>query len=88
MSQALAMQEHEIYFSICNWGNENVTQWAPEISNSWRTTQDIARKDNVWQSMKGNFLNNIQSASQAGKGHWNDPDMLMIGNDLLTATEE
>ena len=38
--------------------------------------------------MKGNFLNNIQSASQGGKGHWNDPDMLMIGNDLLTPTEE
>lgn len=59
MSNALSMQDHEIYFSLCNWGNENVTMWGPEISNSFRTTQDIARSANVWQSLKGNFLTNL-----------------------------
>jgi alpha-galactosidase len=38
--------------------------------------------------MKGNFLLNQMSADQAGPGHWNDPDMLQIGNGVLTAIEE
>jgi len=38
--------------------------------------------------MKGNFLRNQASWAAAGPGHWNDPDMLQIGNDLLTAAEE
>ena len=38
--------------------------------------------------MKSNFLINMQSASAAGSGHWNDPDMLEIGNGVLTADEE
>ena len=88
MSKALKSQANEIYFSICNWGNEGVTLWAPTISNSWRTTQDISRDVNVWQSMKGNFLTNLQSAADAGPGHWNDPDMLMVGNGKLSPAEE
>ena len=38
--------------------------------------------------MKGNFLRNQASSAAAGPGHWNDPDMLQIGNDLLTPAEE
>ena len=38
--------------------------------------------------MKANFLANQQSASQAGQGHWNDPDMLQIGNGFYTHNEE
>jgi len=38
--------------------------------------------------MKGNFLRNQASSAAAGPGHWNDPDMLQIGNGLLTPAEE
>lgn len=38
--------------------------------------------------MKANFLRNMKTAGQAGPGHWNDPDMMQIGNGLMTLTEE
>lgn len=41
MSDALKATGRDIFYSICNWGNEGVTEWAPSISNSWRTTIDI-----------------------------------------------
>lgn len=55
MGMALNATGREIFYSLCNWGNENVSEWGHTISNSWRTTWDI---QNSWQSMKGNFLNN------------------------------
>mmetsp|Transcript_9340 Transcript_9340/g.14114 ORF Transcript_9340/g.14114 Transcript_9340/m.14114 type:complete len:138 (-) Transcript_9340:322-735(-) len=91
MSDAIAKTDRDILYSICNWGDEEVTSWAPEIANSWRTTPDIkiySSKTNQWQFMKANFLQNMQSADKAGPGHWNDPDMLVIGDKLLSVTEE
>ena len=41
MSQALNATGRPIFYSICNWGNERISDWAHTISNSWRTTQDI-----------------------------------------------
>lgn len=38
MSQALKNSGRDIFFSICNWGNENISEWAFEYANSWRTT--------------------------------------------------
>lgn len=91
MAMALQNTGRDIFYSICNWGNENVAMWGNTIANSWRTTQDIEiyyTQENQWQQIKSNFLINQLSASSAGPGHWNDPDMLQIGNDVLTATEE
>jgi len=68
-----------------------VSTWAGSISNSWRTTQDITiytNPNNTWQQMKSNFLINMKSAHAAGSGHWNDPDMLVVGNGWLTTEEE
>ena len=49
MSNALKATGRDIFFSICNWGNEGVADWASPISNSWRTTQDIAKDGfNTW----------------------------------------
>ena len=61
MGNALVATGRDIFYSICNWGNEDVTQWANTIANSWRTTQDIEiykTKTNQWQQIKGNFLLN------------------------------
>jgi alpha-galactosidase len=41
MALALNATKRPIYFSLCNWGNEDVTNWGYKIANSWRTTQDI-----------------------------------------------
>lgn len=41
MGQALNDTGHQLFYSICNWGNEGVTEWGPTIANSWRTTVDI-----------------------------------------------
>lgn len=85
MSDALKATGRDIFYSICNWGNEQVSKWGASIANSWRTTIDIeSGTQNAWQSVKSNFLINNLSASSAGQGHWNDPDMLVIGNDILT----
>jgi alpha-galactosidase len=91
MAQALMSTGRQIFYSICNWGNESVAQWGNTISNSWRTTQDIEiykTTTNQWQQIKGNFLINQMSASKAGAGHWNDPDMLQVGNGVLSLEEE
>jgi alpha-galactosidase len=48
MRNALKKTGRKIFFSICNWGFENVTKWGRYVGNSWRTTKDI--KDS-WKSM-------------------------------------
>ena len=101
MSDALLATGREIFYSICNWGNEQVSDWAGTIANSWRTTQDIVIYNstetqegsqffdtNQWQGIVSNFLQNQKTADKAGKGHWNDPDMLQVGNYILTEAEE
>ena len=41
MRDALASTGRPIFYSMCNWGEEESWRWAPSIANSWRTTQDI-----------------------------------------------
>ncbi len=77
MRDALAATGRPILFSLCNWGQENVWTWGASVGNSWRTTGDISAN---FSSMLGNFHSNVGLASFAGPGHWNDPDMLEIGN--------
>ena len=60
-------------------------QWIGNLVNLWRTTGDI--QDN-WKSMIGNADRNQALYSIAGPGHWNDPDMLEIGNPGLTINEQ
>ena len=84
MRDALNQTSRPIFYSICNWGQENPWTWGPATGNSWRTTGDI--KDN-WNSMVANFYANSQRASAAAPGGWNDPDMLEVGNGGMTNTE-
>jgi alpha-galactosidase len=77
MAKALRATGSNIFFSLCEWGVEDPTIWAPKISNSWRTTADI--KDD-WDSMMMNLIVNDGGAKFAGPGAWNDPDMLEVGN--------
>ncbi|KAJ0106204.1 hypothetical protein Patl1_19208 [Pistacia atlantica] len=84
MSKALLNSGRPIFFSLCEWGEEDPATWAPKIGNSWRTTGDIS--DN-WDSMTSRADQNDKWASYAGPGGWNDPDMLEVGNGGMTTDE-
>ncbi len=81
MGQAIASQKRDIVFSLCQYGMGDVWNWGAEVKGScWRTTGDIT--DN-WGSMAGIGFSQDKAAPLAGVsesgGHWNDPDMLVVG---------
>ncbi|AHH96213.1 NPCBM/NEW2 domain-containing protein [Kutzneria albida] len=84
MHDALAATGRPILYSLCEWGENKPWTWAKDVGNSWRTTGDIS--DN-WGSMLSIFKQNVGLAPYAGPGHWNDPDMLEVGNGGMTDTE-
>ncbi|MEU8471192.1 alpha-galactosidase [Streptomyces sp. NPDC029006] len=84
MRDALAATGRPILYSLCNWGEDDVWTWGADVGNSWRTTGDISAS---FSSMLSIFHSNVGLASYAGPGHWNDPDMLEVGNSGLSATE-
>jgi alpha-galactosidase len=74
---ALAQAGRPIVFSICDWGVKAPWRWGPKTGNLWRTTGDIS--DNYDRmSLIGFSQNGLEKF--AGPGHWNDPDMLEVGN--------
>ena len=78
MGDALQAAGRPIVFSLCQYGRADVWKWGPEVGgNLWRTTGDI--RDN-WVSMSTIGFHQDDLAQWAGPGHWNDPDMLEIGN--------
>ena len=85
MRDALASTGRPIFFSMCNWGEEDSWRWAPGIANSWRTTQDIF---DDFSSVEYNFKTSQKHFERGGAGAWLDPDMLEIGNGGLTHEEE
>jgi alpha-galactosidase len=74
---ALAQAGRPIVFSICNWGVKAPWTWGPGTGNLWRTTGDI---NDTYDRMSviGFSQNGLEKF--AGPGHWNDPDMLEVGN--------
>ena len=87
MRDALAATGRQIVYSICEWGRTGpprVWEWGKDVGNLWRTTGDIS--DN-WTSMIGKAQFNRSLPQWAGPGHWNDPDMLEVGNGGMTGTE-
>ena len=92
MRDALAKSGRPIVFSLCEWGSTKPWLWAKDVGNLWRTTGDIVDK---WDSPKkggGHGVVQILDEqdgleSYAGPGHWNDPDMLEVGNGGMTANE-
>ena len=86
MGQALLHSGRPIVFSLCQYGQENVGEWGAKAGgNLWRTTGDIR---DTWQSMSNiGFDQQPGREKFAGPGHWNDPDMLEIGNGGMNDTE-
>jgi alpha-galactosidase len=84
MRDALKKTNRPIVFSICEWGQNRPWEWGADVGHLWRTTGDIS--DN-FNSMLNIMKRNAPLADAAGPGHWNDPDMLEVGNGGMTDTE-
>jgi alpha-galactosidase len=78
MYDAIKVQNRDIYYSVCQYGMREVWKWGESVgANSWRTTGDI--EDN-WESVREIGFNQYLLYPYAKPGHWNDPDMLVVGN--------
>ncbi|WP_206739772.1 NPCBM/NEW2 domain-containing protein [Streptomyces lydicus] len=84
MRDALKTTGRPIVYSICEWGENKPWEWASDVGHLWRTTGDIS---DSWSSMLDIAKQNLPLAPHAGPGHWNDPDMLEVGNGGMTDTE-
>ncbi len=90
MRDALNSSGRPIVFSLCEWGTNKPWLWAKDVGNLWRTTGDIS---DCWTCKKDQLswtqILDLQVGLEAyaGPGHWNDPDMLEVGNGGMTATE-
>jgi alpha-galactosidase len=85
MHQAILKTGRPMVYSFCQYGMDAVWEWGPGVgANLWRTTGDISanfdRMRIIGQGQAG-------LAKFAGPGHWNDPDMLEVGNGKLTLDE-
>ncbi len=77
MRDALASQNRDILYSICQYGDKEVWKWGEAMNgNSWRTTEDIT---DTWESLYQIGFSQDKMATYAKPGHWNDPDMLIVG---------
>ena len=85
MSKELKATGRPIVLSLCQYGWDSVWEWAPALGgNLWRTTGDIEPK---WDRIYDLLEQQSGLASYAGPGHWNDPDMLEVGNGKLSLAE-
>ena len=71
-------------FSMCEWGTSKPWLWAKDVGNLWRTTGDIT---DCWDCKTDSSVGFVRILdlqdgleTYAGPGHWNDPDMLEVGN--------
>jgi len=90
MRDALKAAGRPIVFSLCEWGSNKPWLWARDVGNLWRTTGDISdcwdcKKDQLSWTQILDLQVGIES--YAGPGHWNDPDMLEVGNGGMTTIE-
>jgi len=86
MGQALLDSGRPILYSLCQYGVMKVYDWGAKAGgNAWRTTGDIR---DAWASMEQIGFEQQQPYQDAsGPGHWNDPDMLEIGNGAMSDDE-
>ena len=85
MGDALLATGRAFVYSLCQYGRADVWKWGPDVGgNLWRTTGDIR---DSWESMERIGFAQEELAPFAGPGHWNDPDMLEVGNGGMSDME-
>ncbi len=90
MREALYAAGRPVVFSICEWGSSKPWEWAGKIGHLWRTTGDIyncfdcVQDHGTWKQWGVMQILDMQQGlrAHAGPGHWNDPDMLEVGNGM------
>lgn len=90
MSRAIRAAGRPMVFSLCEWGNHTPWLWAKNVGQLWRTTSDIHAgfdkdlSNGSWSSYSVMHIVDLQDKIRqyAGPGHWNDPDMLEVGNGM------
>ena len=91
MAKALRASGRDIVFSICEWGDNKPREWAAPVGHLWRTTGDIRDSFDKDEGYSHSFLWILDHQADlwpdSGPNHWNDPDMLEVGNGGMTATE-
>lgn len=93
MRDALYKAGRPIVFSMCEWGQNEPWKWAGPVAHLWRTTGDITdcwdcKPEKEWENNIKSLLDRqVGLEKYAGPGHWNDPDMLEVGNPGLTPAE-
>jgi alpha-galactosidase len=87
MSASLRAARRPMVVSVSNASDPSIHPWVwgRSVSNLWHTTPDIA---DTWTSVLAITDANLQHGSVAGPGHWNDPDMLEVGNGGMTPAED
>ncbi|MDR5728221.1 MAG: glycoside hydrolase family 27 protein [Terriglobia bacterium] len=85
MHQALLQTGRPIVFSMCQYGYAKVWQWGPQVGgNLWRTSGDVSAN---YGRVTDIGFGEAGLARYAGPGHWNDPDILEVGNGTMTPDE-
>lgn len=95
MSQALKAAGRPLVLSVCEWGGNRPWEWAPPLGHLWRTTGDITAcfdcvvDHGTWKSWGILQILDQQEGLRvhAGPDHWNDPDMLEVGNGMSEAED-
>jgi hypothetical protein len=88
ISRATAQTGRPMVLSICNWGKQSPWNWAPGMSTMWRTSTDIIfyGESPSMDRVLANF-DSAQHPSAQSVGHYNDPDMLVVGMPGFTAAQ-
>ena len=85
MRDALRSTGRPIVYSLCQYGNDSVWEWGAEVGgNLWRTTGDITDR---YTRMETIGFSQAGLSRFASPGHWNDPDMLEVGNGGMNTDE-
>jgi alpha-galactosidase len=91
MRDALYAAGRPIVFSLCEWGSNKPWEWAADIGHLWRTTGDITDcfdcQEVYSMGWKVILESQVGLEKYAGPDHWNDPDMLEVGNPGLSLAE-
>lgn len=92
MGDALKLSGRPIVFSICEWGENQPWKWGRGIGHMWRVTPDIRDCYQCKFDWGGVGVLDIVDIMAdlypyAGPGHWNDAEMLEVGNGGMTRDE-
>lgn len=88
ITKATAVTARPLVLSVCNWGKQNPWDWAPSIAALWRTSGDIIYygESADMSRVLANF-DSAQHPSAQSPGHYNDPDMLIVGMKGFSAAQ-